>query len=84
MPVNQALHTSWIEKNPKVCGGAACIRNTRHTVVGVVQWRQLGLSDERILEHHPDLNKSDLESAWAYYQQQPAEIEELMREDEDA
>jgi uncharacterized protein (DUF433 family) len=69
MPVNQATSASWVERNPGVCGGAACIRNTRHTVAGLVQWRRLGLSDERILEHHPDLNSADLETAWAYYHQ---------------
>jgi uncharacterized protein (DUF433 family) len=84
MPVNQATSTSWVERNPGVCGGAACIRNTRHTVAGLVQWRRLGLSDERILEHHPDLNSADLETAWAYYHQQPNEIEQTIREDEDA
>jgi uncharacterized protein (DUF433 family) len=84
MPANQATSASWVERNPGVCGGAACIRNTRHTVAGLVQWRRLGLSDERILEHHPDLNSADLETAWAYYHQQPNEIEQTIREDEDA
>jgi uncharacterized protein (DUF433 family) len=84
MPVNQATSASWVERNPGVCGGAACIRNTRHTIAGLVQWRRLGLSDERILEHHPDLNSADLETAWAYYHQQPNEIEQTIREDEDA
>jgi uncharacterized protein (DUF433 family) len=84
MPVNQATSASWVERNPGVCGGAACIRNTRHTVAGLVQWRRLGLSDERILEHHPDLNSADLETAWAYCHQQPNEIEQTIREDEDA
>src|SRR5262249_31053993 len=37
-------------KTPNVCGGGACIRNTRITVHGLVHYRQLGLSDERILE----------------------------------
>ncbi len=84
MPANQATIASWIQKNPGVCGGAACIRNTRHTVAGLVQWRRLGLSDERILEHHLDLNMTDLEAAWAYYHQQPEEIEKVIREDEEA
>jgi uncharacterized protein (DUF433 family) len=84
MPANQATSASWIEKNPGVCGGAACIRGTRHTVAGLVQWRKLGLSNERILEHHLDLNKADLEAAWAYYHLQPAEIEQTIREDEEA
>jgi len=82
--VNQATSASWIQKNPGVCGGSACIRNTRHTVAGLVQWRKLGLSDTRILEHHPDLNMTDVEAAWAYYQQHPEEIEQAIRQDEEA
>ncbi len=84
MPVIPATSASWIQKNPGVCGGAACIRNTRHTVAGLVQWRRLGLSDTRILEHHVGLNMTDLEAAWAYYRQQPEEIEKVIREDEEA
>ena len=45
---------------------------------------ELGLSDTRILEHHVDLNLTDLEAAWAYYHQQPEEIEKVIREDEEA
>ena len=84
MSVLPATSASWIQKNPDVCGGEACIRNTRHTVAGLVQWRRLGLSDARILEHHVDLNMTDLEAAWAYYHQQPEEIEKVIREDEEA
>ncbi len=42
---------------------------------GPIRWR--------ILEHHLDLNMRDLEAAWAYYLQQPEEIEEVIREDEE-
>jgi uncharacterized protein (DUF433 family) len=84
MAVHQTAIASWIEQTPGVCGGAARIRKTRHTVAGLIQLRRLGLSDERILEHHPDLNKSDLDAAWAYYLQQPDEIEQDIRDDEEA
>jgi uncharacterized protein (DUF433 family) len=63
-----------INKNPGVCGGDARIRDTRHTVAGLVQWKQLGLTDERILEHHPDLTLDDLNSAWSYYESHREEI----------
>jgi uncharacterized protein (DUF433 family) len=56
--------TSWISKTPGDCGGDACIRTTRHTVAGLVEWKQLGLTDARILEHHPDLSQADFEAAW--------------------
>jgi type III restriction enzyme len=84
MPSDQATKTSWIQKTPGVCGGEACIRNTRHTVAGLVQWRGLGLSDERILAHHPDLIEADLEAAWSYYCQHPQEIDEAIRDDEES
>ena len=34
-----------IRKTPGVCGGEACIRDTRITVRGLVEWHQQGLSD---------------------------------------
>ena len=55
MPVNPMTMASWVQKTPEVCGGDARIRNTRHSVWGLVEWRKLGLSDDKILEHQPDL-----------------------------
>ena len=76
--------TSWIERHPDVCGGDACIRTTRHTVYGLVEWKNLGLTDERILEHHPDLTQIDLDTAWEYYGAHREEIEQAIRADEAA
>jgi type III restriction enzyme len=76
--------TSWIEKTPDVCGGDACIRATRHTVYGLVEWKKLGLTDGRILEHHPDLTQADLDAAWEYYEQHREEIDNAIQEDEQA
>jgi uncharacterized protein (DUF433 family) len=45
MVTDTAVRKSWIQKTPNVCGGDACIRNTRITVHGIVHYRQLGLSD---------------------------------------
>jgi uncharacterized protein (DUF433 family) len=84
MPMNPAARMSGIQKNPGVCGGEACIRNTRHTVASLVQWRKLGLSDTRILEHHPDLSEADLEAAWSYYHQHIEEIEQAIHQDEES
>ena len=75
---------SWIQKTPGVCGGEPCIRNTRHTVAGLVEWRNLGLSDEQILGHHPDLAQEDLDAAWQYYRENMDEIDKAIREDEGA
>ncbi len=42
--------TSWISKKADRCGSDACIRDTRITVWGLVEWHQLGQSDEQIME----------------------------------
>jgi uncharacterized protein (DUF433 family) len=84
MPMNPAASPSAIRKTPGVCGGEACIRDTRHTVASLVQWRRMGLSDARILQHHPDLTEADLEAAWSYYQKHVEEIDRAIRQDEES
>jgi uncharacterized protein (DUF433 family) len=71
---------SWIQTSPDVCGGEPCIRNTRHTVTGLVEWKKQGLTDARILEHHPDLTLADLAAAWRYYATHHEEIEQAIKE----
>ncbi len=83
MPAPSATE-SWIQKTPEVCGGDARIRNTRHSVWGLVEWRTLGLSDAKILEHHPDLTQADLEAAWAYYARNREEIVRAIQENAEA
>ena len=75
---------SWVQKTPNVCGGDACIRDTRITVHGLVHYQQLGLSDQRLLEVIQGLTEDDLVAAWAYYAGHPAEIEEAIRLNEEA
>jgi uncharacterized protein (DUF433 family) len=75
---------SWIQKTSEVCGGDACVRNTRHTVWGLVEWRTLGLTDAAILERHPDLTRADLDAAWSYYAANRDEIDRAIRENEGA
>jgi uncharacterized protein (DUF433 family) len=74
--------TSWVQKTPGVCGGRACIRNTRITVWGLVNSRRLGLAGEQILENIVGLTPEDLGAAWDYYREHPAEIEEDIRANE--
>jgi uncharacterized protein (DUF433 family) len=71
---------TWIKKTPGVCGGDACIRNTRITVNGLVEWRKLGLSDERILEIIEGLTPDDLAAAWQYYADHSQEIDQSIWE----
>ncbi len=74
---------SWIQTSVGVCGGEPCIRNTRHTVSGLVEWKKLGLSDSRILEHHPDLTPADLDAAWAFYASHRENIDRVLQDIED-
>jgi len=74
----------WVQKTEGVCGGATRIRNTRHTVWGLVEWRQLGLSDAEILKRHPDLTQADLNAAWAHYERNREEVERAIRQNQEA
>ena len=76
--------TSRIRKTRGVCGGEACVRTTRHTVAGLVQWRRLGLSDQEILRRHSDLTQMDLDAAWDYYHSNVDEVDRAIQDDEDA
>ncbi len=73
-----------IRKTQGIRGGEACIRDTRHTVSGLVQWRRLGLADRQIRERHPDLSQNDLDMAWAYYDRNREEIDRAVLADEEA
>lgn len=70
---------SWVQKRPNVCGGDACIRDTRTPVFGRVEWRKQGVSDKELLEWIVGLTPDDLAAAWVYYRVNPAEIEEAIR-----
>lgn len=74
---------SWVQKTPGVCGGNACIRNTRITVWGLVNSRRLGASDDQILKSIVGLTPDDLGVAWEYYAAHPAEIDQNIRDNEE-
>jgi uncharacterized protein (DUF433 family) len=87
MSATEVLRTaqSWIQKAPAVCGGDACIRATRIPVWSLVAARRRGVSDEELLNYFVvPLTAADVEAAWAYYAQFPAEIEQALREQEEA
>ncbi|MBD2604370.1 DUF433 domain-containing protein [Scytonema hofmannii FACHB-248] len=73
-----------ITKTPGVCGGDACVANTRIPVWSLVSDRCLGMSDARILEAFPHLTAADLVNVWAYADANPEEIEQAIRENEEA
>ena len=71
--------TDRITKTPGVCGGDACIRGTRVTVWGLVEWHRLGKSDDWLLANFPGLSRADLKAAWEYAAAHSKEIEEAIR-----
>ncbi len=81
--VNTTNKNSWIQKTPNVCGGDACIRNTRITVWGLVLSRKLGAPETSILENVAGLTADDLEVAWDCYRGNQAEIDEAIRLNEE-
>lgn len=87
-PVSSKLRSSRagsrIRKIPGVCGGEACVGDTRITVWGLVEWRNQGLSDSEILERTPGLHQFDLDAAWEYYSNNADEIDQAIRENESA
>jgi uncharacterized protein (DUF433 family) len=72
-----------ISKTPGVCGGRACVAGTRITVWGLVQHRQLGLSDEAILAAIPGLDRAQLSKAFHYAGEHPEEIARDLAEDQE-
>lgn len=82
MASNLKTTRSWVQKTPGVCGGRACIRNTRITVWGLVNSHRLGAADEQILENIVGLTPEDLQGAWDYYREHPAEIDDDIRANE--
>ncbi len=81
----QSLTNFWsgIQKTPGVCGGDACIGQTRIPVWVLVNARRLGISESELLEDYPTLRAADLANAWAYAEAYPDEIETAIQENED-
>lgn len=86
MPKTESVttHASWIEKDPGVCGGEACVRSFRIPVWLLVEGRQIGMSDEALLKAHPALNQADLDAAWDYYAQHRDEVETALKANDEA
>jgi uncharacterized protein (DUF433 family) len=63
-----------IRKTPGVCGGEACIAETRIAVWLLVEARQLGIEEAQLLQDYPNLSAADLVNAWLYADAHPDEI----------
>ncbi len=71
-----------IEKTPGVCGGSARVTGTRIPVWSLVQAREMGYSDERLLYEYPTLRASDLQNVWTYFDAHSEEISTEIQENE--
>jgi uncharacterized protein (DUF433 family) len=52
--------------NPKVCLGMPCIRGMRITVAMVLNLVANGMSNEKIISEHPDLEVEDIRQCLRY------------------
>ncbi|WP_333148920.1 MULTISPECIES: DUF433 domain-containing protein [unclassified Microcoleus] len=66
-----------------VCGGDACMRNTRIPIWELVSFHRLGMNESRLLYHYATLTASDLANAWAYAAAFPDAIEIAIRENDE-
>jgi uncharacterized protein (DUF433 family) len=73
-----------VESRPGVCGGEPCIARTRIPVWVLEQARRLGTSEADLLQRYPTLRAEDLAHAWAYVRAHRDEIDQQIRENEDA
>ena len=70
-----ATDSSYITRNPAVCGGQPVIVGTRTPVKSIVGYYKMGLSVEEILEGLPHLSPAQVFAALSYYHDHQAEIE---------
>ena len=73
-----------IKKTPGLCGGDACVGNTRIQVWVLVGYRRLGCSDAELFKCYPHFCAADLANGWAYAEAHPEEIEQAIKENEEA
>lgn len=73
-----------IDSHPNVCGGEPCIVRTRIPVWLLEQARRLGTTEADLLRSFPTLRAVDLVNAWSYMQSHRDEIDQQIRENEEA
>ena len=83
-PLNLHLDPELIVQKAGICGGAARLIRTRIPVWTLASFRRLGRSDQDLLQIYPSLEPVDLLHAWRYVELHPDEIEQAIRENEDA
>jgi uncharacterized protein (DUF433 family) len=73
-----------IRKSPGVCGGEACLGDTRIAVWMLEEARRAGVSDAELLQDYPSLNARDLAAVWTYVDSNPEEIDFVIAANHDA
>ena len=73
-----------IFKTPNVCGGSACVGRTRIPVWILESYRRLGATDAWVLQNYPTLTADHLVQAAAYARDNQAEMDEEIRENDEA
>ncbi|HZQ51255.1 MAG TPA: DUF433 domain-containing protein [Bryobacteraceae bacterium] len=58
--------TSRITIEPDKRGGKPCIRGLRITVWDVLGWLGAGMTEDEVLDEHPDLEKADFPAVYQY------------------
>ena len=61
-----ATVSSRITIEPGKRGGKPCIRGLRITVWDVLGWLGAGMTEEQILNEHPDLEKADFPAVYQF------------------
>lgn len=65
-----------ITKDPRVCGGKACIDNTRIRVMDIALLQQQGVKPEKMLDYFSvPLSLAQVHGALTYYYDHPDEID---------
>ena len=78
------LLTQHITKTPGVCGGRACIAGHRIRVMDIVGWHEgRHYAVDEIVQMFPGITRANVHAALMYYYDNPQEIENDFREDEE-
>ena len=75
MTAEPSVQSLQIRHTAGVCGGVACVRETRIPVWLLVRLKQLGRAEADLVTDYPGLTAADLDTAWAYDRERTAEIE---------
>ncbi len=73
-----------IEQTPGVCGGRPCVAGTRVPIHRIAGYYRLGYSPEEILSLLNSLSLPQVYAALAHALANPAEIEQALREEDEA